>query len=102
MTLKETNSIISDNHENHPVDYLEPRQITIQMKEALAQAYAIPGFREYLENSYNTFIRSSALHTDNMEGLLVRKGRISTIGDLLVLSRSCYSDYLTLKKKAKQ
>lgn len=102
MNLKTANEIIASNHSSHPIDYLEPKQITIQMKEALAQAYAIPGFKEYLENSYNTFIRNSAMHTDNMEALLLRKGRIATIGELLVLSRSCYSDYLTLKKIAKK
>lgn len=100
MEKNETNALLELLFKTSPHDFQAPVQVTTQMRMALAQAYAIPGFKDYLENAMNKFILSSAIQSDDMDSLNVRKGRILTLKGLLELSKTCYNDYNSLKKIA--
>jgi hypothetical protein len=102
MNLKETNALLKILFDAAPHDFHEPEKVTTQMKKGLAQCYSVDGFKEYLENAMNQFILSSALKTDDLESLAVRKGRILTLKSLLELSRTCFQDLTQLKKIAKK
>jgi hypothetical protein len=100
MTFKETNALLKLLFDASPHDFQSPKQMTTEMKMAMAQAYAIEGFRKYLEHALDKFILNSALRTDNMEALMVRRGRILTLKELLEVGKSCYQDYNKLKDLA--
>ena len=102
MNFKETNALLKILFDTSPHDFNAPRQVTTEMKMSLAQVYAIEGFRKYIENALNKFILNSALQTDNMEALMVRRGRILTLKELLEVSRTCFHDYNKLKEIAQK
>jgi hypothetical protein len=102
MKLKETDALLKLLFDTAPYDFQSPQQVTVEMRRALGQAYAIPGFKEYLENAMNQFILTAALKSDDMESLSVRKGRILTLKGLLEVSRTCFHDYNQLKQLAQK
>ena len=65
MEKNETNALLELLFKTSPHDFQAPVQVTTQMRMALAQAYAIPGFKDYLENAMNKFILSSAIQSDD-------------------------------------
>lgn len=102
MKLQETDALLKILFDASPQDFQQPEKVTSEMKMALAQCYAIEGFRKYLEHAMNKFILTSALQSDNIESLLVRRGRILTLKELLEVSRTCFHDYNQLKAIAKK
>ena len=102
MNQKETDALLKLLFEAAPHDFQDPQQITTQMKMALAQCYAMEGFKKYLENGLDKFILSSAIRSGTMEEVLVRRGRILTLKELLEVARTCYHDYNKLKEIAKK
>ena len=102
MNLKETNALLKILFDTAPHDFQAPVQVTTEMKTALAQCYALEGFRKYIENAMNQFILSAALKSEDMESLSVRKGRILTLKGLLEVSKTCFHDYNKLKEIAQK
>lgn len=102
MKFDEANSLLAILFDKSPHDFNDPKSITITQKEALARVYAEKDFRDYLTNSINKIIMSSALYSDDVESLMIRKGMLLTLKQLHDLSKSCYNDYMSLKKIAKK
>ena len=98
----ETTSLLQLLFDTAPHDFQEPKKVTPQMRKALAQCYAVDGFKEYLENAINQFVLTAALKSEDMDSLNVRKGRILTLKGLLELSRTCFQDYTKLQELAKR
>lgn len=102
MKTEDINKIIQDQFSLDPIDLTEPEKLTIEMKEALAQAYAMPGFRLYLNNAINKLRINAVEKSSDWEGVLYRRGGIIFLKQLNDISKSCYNDYLSLKKIAKK
>jgi hypothetical protein len=89
MKLNQANSILDQLFKEYPHDFVQPEAMTEEMRDALAKAFSMPGFRKYLEHLVNKLVLNSAVLTDNMETLLIRKGRILAIKELLSRCFNC-------------
>lgn len=100
MDTKELNNLIQKQFGLEPIDFSEPTEINALMRQALAEAYSKEGFRKYLENAISKLTVNSAYKSDNWESVLVRKGGILFLKQLLDVSKTCYVDYVKIKKIA--
>lgn len=98
MKTNEVDALLQVLFDASPHDFMPPEQVSPAMKRGLAQCWGIEGFREYLEHAMNKFILNSALRSETMEEVWLRKGRILTLKELLEVSKTCFHDYDRLKK----
>lgn len=81
-------------------DFEEPKgELDHEMKEGLAQAYAIRGFRKYLERAVNVSIHNAAMSSGNEEIRGVFKGRALSLKELLLKGKRAFEQYEKLNKK---
>ena len=96
------NEVLRKQFELDPIDFTEPVEISASMRQGLAEAYAKEGFRKYLENGINKLRVNAVEKSDDWESVLVRKGGIKFLKQLLDVSKTCYLDFGKLKKIAKK
>ena len=73
-----------------------------EMRYGLAQAYALPGFRKYLQTRLNIMITWTALSSEDETDLVRGKAKALLLGDLLSKMKSAYTllgEINSLKKK---
>ena len=97
-----TEDIITKQFKERPLDYADPKEIDAGMRQGLAEAYAKDGFRRYLENAINHLKENAATKSSNWEEVLVRRGGIMFLKQLLDVSHVCYSEYLKINKITQQ
>ena len=93
MTLEDINKIIQEQFKLDPIEFKEPTAVNEEMKQALAEAWAKPGFRMYLDNSINILIKNSAVHSATLEDMAARKGGIVFLTQFKARCADCFHNF---------
>ena len=85
-----------------PLDYKSPKsELDYEQRFALAQVYALKGYRSYLENAINRFIYASAVNSNDEISLACNRARIILLKELLILAKKSWEEIDKLNKDAK-
>lgn len=80
--------------------YVEKGPENVQeMNYALAQMYALKGFRDYLELNIRRQIHRAAIHGEDVFDGVSAKARILTLKELLVNAKTAFNEYNKIVKK---
>ena len=80
------------------VDLSKNDTLTAKMRYGLAQAYAIDGFREYMDLAIRT-TNNAYDNVDTIEGHLYIKSKKVTLKALQTVAKNCFLDTQKLEKK---
>jgi hypothetical protein len=80
----------------YPIENLQPVQIQEDMKDGLSKAYALRGFRAYLENSIKIALKNMAVAPDQQQ-IIYYKSRVDVLEQLLAKGKQMFE--LTKVKK---
>ena len=97
--MEKLNQIIREAFKLAPSD-LNTKEMTSEMRKALAECYAQQGFRDYMDNAINRLIINSAEQTTTLEDLAARKGGIIFMKQMLMTCQKCYNDYTKSNNKS--
>lgn len=102
--MKQVNDLIKELFSEDPFEYSKTDIATAEQVGALANAYGNKGFREYLQSRINESIFNSVIHSEKMEDILIRKGRILGLMMLLKVCRESWEKvtHEAVTKKIKQ
>ena len=101
MALQETyNDLLKACDSLEPlVPYEEPTASTpTDSVIALATMYANKDYRTFLSNAINIQIRSTALYATGDTEVMLGRGRITALKELLSLSKKCFDNLEKLRK----
>ncbi len=93
MKIEDLNKIIQEQFKLDPIDFSEPTTTNEEMKQALAEAWAKPGFRMYLDNAINILIKNSAIHSATLEDMAARKGGIVFLTQFRMKCADCFHNF---------
>jgi len=88
--------------EDIKVTFKKPTQLSVEMKDALAKCYAMPGFRKYLENMLNALIILAARKARTENELAENRGAIDIVEKIMGTAKVCYYDFNIIKKIKKK
>lgn len=71
-----------------------------EQKAGLAQAFAIKGFRDYIQKTIRQQVVGT-LDIENMEALWVHKGRVLALKELYRAAETCFKEYEKLSTALK-
>lgn len=72
--------------------------IVSSYNDSLAQAYAVEGWRYYIEQLLNLLVRDAALSSKDWEDYQFKRGKIVGLNELLARSKTSYEQYNKLQK----
>ena len=79
----------------YPVEDLRPVEVKEEMKDGLAKAYSLKGFRAYLENATKIALKNMAIASTAVE-ISYYKSRVDVLEQLLAKGKQMFE---TIKKK---
>lgn len=97
--IKTINQLIEELPGYVPLD--KPKENEAEQRYALAQMYALQGFRDYMERAIRSTV-ASFQNVEKLEDLMVIKGRVLVLKELYKLSRDSFNDVQKLEKRQLQ
>ena len=73
----------------YPIEDLQPKKVSEEMKDGLSKAYANRGFREYLENAVKIALSNMAIAPDDVQ-ITYYKSRVDVLQQLLAKGKQTY------------
>lgn len=83
-------------------EFSENGQVTHEMNYALAQMFAMKGFRDYLVLEMNKAIKGSALRSVSLVDMAYGKARALTLKEILIKAKNAFETLERVKKIAGQ
>lgn len=97
--IETINKLIQDLPGYVPLE--KPQENEAEQRYALAQMYAMKGFRDYMERAIRSAV-AGFQHVEKLEDLMVIKGRVLVLKELYKLSRDSFNDLQKLEKRQLQ
>lgn len=92
--INELNTILKNINVEPIADYIGKQQeINYEIRDGMARAYGISGFRKFLEREINIATRSAALIPENEVEMAAAKMRLVTLKELYEKMRQTFSEY---------
>lgn len=104
MEMKDVNKLLNTAVGNTPVlEFKEPtNEVLEEQNYALAQMYAMKGYRSYLENAINLNIQYGATRSETLTDMVFFKSRVETLKSLLNVSKKAFERLEGLRRKSIQ
>lgn len=83
----------------YPIDFSEPKEANMAMREALARIYAEPALRAFLENAVK-FANRNLVASATMEQSIFYKSRMETLMQLLNMGKQHFIHFEMQKARS--
>lgn len=105
MSKLDSEQLLALNNALQIVDTIEPiidisdtgSDIDQEMRQGLAKAYAIAGFRKYLAYLHNRALKSTAMRSVTLVDQAAGKARALTSKEILVRGKQAFEEYDTVR-----
>ena len=99
--METTTEKVSALFDLYPIELDEPTKTTMGMREGLAQMYADPSMRAFLENAVRYATRS-LVRSSTPESMIFYKSRIETLLQLLNMGKQHFVHFEMLRASSKK
>lgn len=97
--ILKVNASLQKSEKELPIEFEDNVEITEEMKDGLAQAYGIAGFRQYLFNLYKFKVKDTIMRGETETDFYKGKCEAMLIKNLLTMARSAYNNKLNRDTK---